>query len=1053
MEKKGNPFIYLFGIVCLLTTHCKQDVPKQTIEKIVESKPKNPITLPNYWKDPKVMEFGREAPRSDFKPFETTEKAQSQSFQSSAYHRSLNGFWRYQYFNGPDYVPGEIEKSPININWLEKSFPSCIELGGIGKPIFKNYGLPFESNYPQVPMDSNTVLVLQKPLDISTQWKSRDVFAVFEGISSAYFVYVNGQLAGYNEDSKAVSEFNISPFLKDENNMISLIIFRWSDASYFESHNIWSMTGIYRNSYLLARPKCRIKDFYAKTDVQGNQGILDLDVHVKNNAAENYSGYQLQVQLFQDTTKEVFNKNITFDINQQSEIKKNIVAQIKNVETWSDEHPDAYYLFIQLKNAQGATQEATVYLIGFNSIQYKSKSLLVNQKLLKIKGVVRHEFHPIKGYVVDKDWMANDADLMKLNNINAVRNSHYPQDPMWYTIAHQYGLYLMDEANLNTSSLLSQNIDLSADTSVSKIYLQRVKNMFERNKNYCNVLTWSLGFNCGLGDNTKQAYQYIKSRDSKRPVSVQSNLKSFGDLALVNSEDNISNGTKPVLYYRMSSNAGNGLGGLTLVWDHIKNNDNKAGGFIEDWADQTFFMKTNKGKLYFGYGGNFSETNSDSFRCVNGLMTSNKTPKASLKIANNLFSPFTVSAIDLNKGLFEIKNDHLENHGDVFNYFWTVVENGDKIKEGKFENLMIDAGQKKTVHVDYNSFTRNPGSEYTILITINKKSLNNGMYRFIVVGLQQFILPKSAGKPINQSAFQKLKSTEENNSIHISNNLYSIKIDKNKGLISSWICKNKELLVTPIKPNFYRAPTDNDIYLNQSNEINFWKTLGDQLTIVSQTLETNHPDYISYVVKATLPASSLLPIELRYRFYPSADVVLEMKIDHLDQLKNMPPRIGWIFEMPAVFGTVQWYGRGPLESYQDRKLGLNIGLYKSTASEFNIPAVRPQEMGNKSDVRWLSLKTFEGLYLMALGQSEFEANVLPFNYNKLGTGYRHGIDILNDPTNTVLLDYYQWPLGDGYSNKSHPPSSKSIHFTIRLTSQDESQSSIPSHFTESFLTN
>ncbi|MDD1425790.1 hypothetical protein MEO94_15125 [Dolichospermum sp. ST_sed9] len=1053
MEKKVNHFIYLLGVMCLLTSNCKQDAPKQSIEKIVESKPKNPCTLPNYWKDPTIMEYGREAPRSDFKPFETTGKAQSQSFQSSAYHRSLNGFWRYQYFSGPEYVPGDIEKSPININWLEKSFPSCIELSGIGKPIFKYYGLPFESNYPQVPLDSNTVLVLQRPLDISNQWKSRDVFAVFEGISSAYFVYVNGQLAGYNEDSRAVSEFNISPFLKDENNMISLIIFRWSDASYFESHNMWSMTGIYRNSYLLARPKLRIKDFYAKTDVKGNKGILDLDVQLKNNAGENYSDYQLQIQLFKDTTKEVFNKTIPIDISQQSEIKKNIVAQINDVEIWSDEHPDSYHLFIQLKNAQGETQEATVYLIGFNNIQYKSKSLLVNHKLLKIKGVVRHEFHPITGYVVDKEWMANDADLMKLNNINAVRNSHYPQDPMWYSIANQYGLYLMDEANLNTSSLLSINKDLSTDTSVSKIYLQRVKNMFERNKNYSNVLTWSLGYNCGLGDNVKQAYQWLKSRDSKRPVSVQSNMKSFGDLALVNSEDNISDLSKPVLYYRMSSNQGNGLGGLTTFWDQIKNNANIAGGFIEDWADQTFFMKTNKGKFYFGYGGNFSETNSDSFRCVNGLMTSNKTPKAALKIANNLFSPFTVRSIDLTKGLFEIRNDHLENHGDVFNYFWSVIENGDKIKEGKFENTIIAPGEKKVVQVDYNSFTRNPGSEYTILITINKKSLNNGMYRFMIVGLQQFILPRTAGKSINQSAFQKLKSTEENNSIHVSNNLYSIKIDKNKGLISSWICKNKELLVTPIKPHFYRAPTDNDIYLNHSKEINIWKTLGDQLTILSHTLETNHPNYISYTVKATIPAYIPIPIELTYRFYPSADVVLEMKLDQLDQLKNMPPRIGWIFEMPAVFGTVQWYGRGPLESYQDRKQGLNIGLYKSTASEFNIPAVRPQEMGNKSDVRWLSLKTFEGLYLMAIGQTEFEANVLPFNYTKLGAGYRHGIDILNDATNTVLLDYYQWPLGDGYSNSTHTPSSKSIHFSIRLTSQDESQSSIQSKYIEKLISN
>lgn len=1007
-------FLLLF--VFSLTFSCKNDLSeKKVLDKQTLHAVKN-STIPEFWNDPHIFEYGREKSRTDFFPYESEIKSISDIPVNSKYQKTLNGFWRYQYYPGPDYVPAEIEKSESSNTWLEMSFPACIELKGFGKPIFKYFDLPFKANYPNVPRDSNSVMVLKRNIDIPEDWKSRDIFALFEGISSAYFLYVNGQLVGYNEDSKAMSEFLLNPYLKENQNQLTLVLYRWSDASYFESSNKWHLTGINRDAYLISRPKFRIRDFYAKTNFQGNSASINLELNLQNNTSQVINNHNLQIKIFKDSSQEIFEKNISLNGLKTKDILKIVNGSISNIQPWSDEIPKLYDLRIILSDSSGNCLEAIQYKIGFNSIQFHNGVMLVNNQKIKIKGVSCHEFHPLKGVILDVPWMENDADVLKLYNINAVRNNHYPFPSSWYKTMQKFGLFVLDESNLTTSVFSNQNISFPDDSICSAIYLQRVQNMFERNKNYCNIICWSLGYQLNQGASIMKAYKWIKTKDSKRPASWISSNQSYGDLVLNCGESLGPQKSKPTILYKMSTNKGNGLGGFSECWDEVKKNENIVGGFIEDFTDQTFYMKNKSGKLFFAYGGAFGETQSDSFLCVSGIMTSNKTPKPSAKVVSTVFNWFETKAIDINNGQFEIYNYHKFIKDTAFNYFWNISENGDIIKEGKIANFHLLPGAHKLVKIDYGPFDRKPGKEYTINITINKTSKFKGMFRFQLMAVDQFIFPRGKVPELDLNSYDKMKISTDSKLHFVQNNVYQFTIDRKNGNISSLKMKGIEMLKSPIRLIFSRAPIDNDIYSGKRADLLSWWKISDQIILESENIKALNDKVIKFSYSATIINKNDISLQAEYLIYASGDIALKMEIIKKSDTASIPPRIGWIFDIPSSFGSAKWYGRGPYDSYQDRKVGMLIGNFKSTVTEFNVPQVRPQEMANKSDVRWLSLSTYEGLQFLASGKEPIEANVLPFRYEKLFGEYKYGTDLSIDPSNCIIVGSAQPPLGDGIKN-------------------------------------
>jgi len=1006
------------------------------------------LTIPDFWKNPAIFEYGREDARTDFIPFESDALANANQGVNSKYYKSLTGFWKYRYFPGPDYVPAEIEKA----SWMhvasETSFPGFMELKGFGKPIFKYHNLPFKYNFPEVPSDSNSIFFLSRVIHIDQAWKDRDVFAVFEGISCSYFVYLNGKMIGYNEDSKAASEFLLNPHLQEGPNDLTIVLFRWSDASYFESHNQWHLTGINRDAYLLARPKQRILDFYAKTDLKNRMGILDLDITLANRSETENADLNLTAEIRNDSNKVLFNSNKALQLAKKTNGNINIKTSIPQIKTWSDETPQLYELVLSLKNNKGEILEITHYPIGFRALTYNQNGIKWNDRSIEIRGAVCHEFHPTYGNMLDKPWIENDADVLKLQGINAVRNNHYPFPSYWYRFMQKFGLYVMDEANLNMSGFYRQNLNYPVDSILKGIALYRVKNMFERNKNYAHIIAWSLGYETGESEAIQNAYKYIKSKDPMRPAAVVTGSASFGDLSFSNSEHIGEQTQKAEIVYRLSTNQGNGLGGFDNSWEKVRSKQRVAGGFVEDFTDQTFYMKNASGNFFFAYGGDFGEHQSDSFRCVSGIMTSNKTPKPAVKSMSHAFSPFTIKLIDLEKGIIEIRNNQSFYKDTVFKYFWAIEENKIRLLEGALNNFQLLPGESKRVKLDLNGYKPKPGKYCVLNLTVNKASRVNGMFRFQDVATQQFAYPFQRKENVQTDPDKNLSLDQSSSVWKISTDDFSIGIDTAKLMISYIKFKNQDLLASPLVPFFSRAPVDNDIYDGKSREIQSWQNAWEGLKTNSIKIVSSDQKKIHVRMEGLLNSNGHLPVITDIMVLSGGDILLTIELIS-DSSSILPPRIGWICTILPKFGNVKWVGRGPYDGFQDRKAGLLIGEFKTTAVDFNVPLVRPQEMGIKTDLLWAAVSTFEGLTLAAYSDQAFETMVLPFAHSELFGKYRHGVDIPNASVNTLAFSSVQAPVGDGIRkiNKNEGRNSK---FRLRLRLTDDRSSTLWLHFAESW---
>lgn len=1009
-------------------------------------KPLKTMTLPDYWTNPLVMQWGREEVRADFKPVETEELAAANQLTGSTYFINLNGFWKYQFFTGPDHMPADIEKSSSYTSWLDMSMPGFAELKGMGKPIFKYHALPFKSDFPNVPTDSNSVLVLKKSFDIPKNWSDRNIYAVFEGVSTSYFLYINGKLVGYNEDTKAMSEFRIDSFLHQGLNDMTLILIRYTDGSYFESHNQWLMTGLNRSSYILGRPKTRIRDFYATTQLDSKKGILNLSAEIKNESEFARKNYSLECRLVDDANKTpVANSLSQFDIKESSSLSLNSSMNISSVKPWSDEVPSSYTLMLILKNNENKIVEVTSTKIGFTSVEFKN-NLLLNSKNVKIKGVACHEFHPINGNILDKTWIDNDMDVMVLHHINAIRTNHYPFESYWYQSALKYGLWIMDECNLNLTYLHQSGRDLSQDSSLAHIYLQRIKNTFEKNKNHGNIFVWSLGYNAGVGQNIQSAFNYIKRRDAKRPVVMLNNNSSFGDLELTD----IPNSNKAQLQYCLSSNLGNGLGQIDSKWKKISADNRFSGGFIEDFTDQCFYMKNKAGVLFFGYGGVFGETQSDSFLCNQGLLTSNKAPGPALKNLSSIFSNFSIDVIDAGKGNFRIKNNYRFFESDRINYFWVIDENSEKIKEGKFDKLSLKPGQIKEVHIPIETIERKPGKEYCLIIIIEKVVNHNGMFRFLTEKIEKTCLPVENSLPININSYADIKITSTETNLEFIIQDGSLSVDKKSGLIYSWKHKNKEYLKSAITPMFHRAATDMDIYYKRLNELQIWKSMWSNAQLVDQKIDETHKKKIILNQKYTFSQSPGLECNLVYTILSSNDLLLDISLINNESEISLMPRLSWRFEMESGFGSVQWYGRGPYETYPDRKEGLEIGLYKNTVTEMNVPHIRPQEMSNKADVRWAEASSFTGERLLMIGSPILDLKALPFPNEDLEGKHKYGVDLKASANNYFIIGKELWSMDDFKIKDKIIAKANSVQCKLRLKVYQSNNTQAFEYFTQKY---
>ncbi|MBK7467465.1 MAG: hypothetical protein IPJ43_11965 [Saprospiraceae bacterium] len=1034
MKKKN----ILLGILLLfIFAHCKNDSNKKNQSGDLKSQ--GQFSLPDYWKNPTVWQWQREAARTDFIPYENFERAKSKSHPNDTYFKNLNGFWKFKSYEKVNSLPSDIISSTNLDQWDQMSIPNCMEMRNIGKALFKNNKLPFTADYPNLP-ENNQTTIFRRTIDIPLLWKDRDVQLIFEGVASAFFVYVNGELAGYSEDSRAISEFSIGKFTKIGINEISVVVLKYCDGSYFENHNMWHLHGIYRNVYLISRPKIKIQDFYAKTLLMKDNttGQVDLEIDISN-SNQTISSTQKITALVLDTLKEKARKEITYTVDSSS-TKVKLKFDIQKIIPWSDELPKTYDLYITQSDSKAQETESIHYRIGFTRIETTNNNLLFNGQKIKLRGIVVNEFHPVTGYTQDKAWLESDAEQMKMQSINAVRNATYPMNAYWYELCDRNGIYGLESANINLADWNGE---------INNVILEQLKyrlnNSWERNKNHSHIICWSIGSSISDATVVSTLYQELKTKEKQKLISAYNTKLIDPDILFQSSslQSSIPNTNKLHLFHTMSKNSGNSLGELTDYWNYALATPTCAGGFVADLADQTFMMKYNNEKVYWAYGGLYgeSEASSDTTECSNGIYYGNKQTKSIVNHVRNSFTPFHSTMENIKE--FKIKLSYLYKFipSNDFNIFWIIERNGTKIQEGKIEKT-FQPNENQTFKLPIEKIVYTEDADYVLKLNYNELKKVNNVFRFLYKGEDQWLIKKRTKYDENSASELKLIETDSMFEIQNAKNIFQI--SKQTGFLRKITQDKKDFIKTEMVPYFWRAVTDSDLRTGYSQERKYWKTAHQKIKLISLLLTQNTKDKIQIEAKGILQLAEDIPIQITYQFNPKSELNVDASLDLTKAVQVKEPfRFGFKSLFNVAYGKMEFFGRGPMENYIDRNQTASISQHKFPIRDLYTPIVRPQEQGNRTDVSWLSLTTFENDQILIKSDINhlLQVNVLPFDYDELDRIYKKGVDIKLGQSNTMILCEELAGLGNG----DFPPSDKyrlkkevlQCRFNITLQSQQK----------------
>lgn len=1007
---------------------------------------------PPPWQDQTVFQINKVEPHAHFIPYASVEQARTEEKWQSNLLQSLNGMWKFKLAHNPSERPFWFFKNDYDTRqWDEIKVPANWELEGYDYPIYTNVKYPHAKTPPTIQDDYNPVGSYKRSFEIPANWEGKEIILHFGAVSSAMNVWVNGEFVGYSEDSKTPAEFNITKYLVKGENTLSAEIFRWSDASYLEDQDFWRMSGITRDVYLMARGEQQVQDFrvFSGLDEGYTNGTFQLVLDVMN-IGENAAATVVEAVL-NDNGSEIksFSKELA-----QGKASVVFEAEIPAVRKWSAEIPNLYELIITVKN-DGQVVEVIKQDVGFRTVEIKNATLLVNGEYVYMKGVNLHEHHPVTGHVQDKEMMLLDIKTMKENNLNAVRTSHYPQPELWYELCNKYGLYVIDEANIESHGMGYGAESLAKDESWKEAHLYRTRNMFERDKNQPSIITWSLGNEAGNGVNFEATYDYLKSVDSTRPVQYEQahgGANTDINCPMYMRIENMEKFAKekadmPMIQCEYAHAMGNSVGNLQDYWDVIEKYDVLQGGFIWDWVDQGLLTTNDAGEEYYAYGGDFGPDTvpSDGNFCNNGLVDPDRAVKPSLLEVKKVYQNIGFSAANLKTGTITIKNKYSFLNLSAFDFVWEVIGDGATIDNGKLADLNLEPGESATVSIDF-ALNPEPGVEY--FLTLNAKLKND--WSLVEAGsemaAEQFELPVHVPAPkINLADYPAVTQNETDNSIAVTGEGFSVTFDKTQGVISSFKKGDTELIKSGPIPNFWRAPIDNDFGNNLHKRSRVWREAGKTRKVTSVAINKNNSKWReSGRSLSTAKGNADKKTEVAFNFdlvdetgepiakyntvytiLGSGDVLVENSFKMTK--KELPEivRMGMNLIMPRQFDQMTWLGRGPQESYQDRKTSAFVGLYSGSVADQYWAYLRPQENGNKTDVRWATITDDAGNGLLFSGMPliEFSAhhNLLEdFESMERTDGRqregdhvvnRHTTDVKPRDLTSVNVDYMQMGVG------------------------------------------
>ncbi len=981
-----------------------------------------------YWQDIQVVAVNKEKPRSSFMSYADRETALTSRFEKSPYYSLLNGTWKFFFVDSYKDLPQNITDPSVNTSsWDDITVPGNWEIQGHGIAIYTNHGYEFKPRNPQPPSlpEANPVGVYRRDIEIPAGWDNRDIYLHIGGAKSGLYVYLNGKEVGYSEDSKNPAEFLINKYLQPGKNVLTLKIFRWSTGSYLECQDFWRMSGIERDVFLWSQPKASIQDFrvISTLDDTYTNGIFKLTVDLKNHTQETKNlnvGYELLDAKGNLVTSEA-NDIWVSPVGPQT---ASFEHDLKNVAPWSAEHPNLYKLLMTIKE-DGKVIEVVPFNVGFRRFEMKQIDqvaengkpytvLLFNGQPVKFKGVNIHEHNPETGHYVTEDIMRKDFELMKQNNINAVRLCHYPQDRKFYELCDEYGLYVYDEANIESHGMyysLKKGGTLGNNPEWQIPHMDRTMNMYERNKNYPSVTFWSLGNEAGNGYNFYQTYLYLKDKEingMNRPVNYERALWEWNTDMYVPQypsaewleEIGRKGSDRPVAPSEYSHAMGNSSGNLWDQWKAIYKYPNLQGGFIWDWVDQGILERDDNGREYYTYGGDYGvNAPSDGNFLCNGLVNPDRTPHPAMAEVKYAHQNIGFEAIDLANGLFRITNRFHFTNLKKYMIHYSVTANNKVVRSGKV-SLDIEPQASKEFTVPVGNLKPQAGTEYFVNINVTSVEKEPLIPIGHEIAYDQFRLPIEGPKKALKTSGPELTVSTNGDNLSASSSKVNFVFNKKTGIVTSYKVDGTEYFSEGfgIQPNFWRAPTDNDYGNGMPKRLQIWKESSKNFNVTDATVTMDGNNAVVNV-NYLLPAGNLYIVN--YTIYPNGAVNVAAHFTSTDMdaaqtevseatrtatftpgrdaarkeaSKLNVPRIGVRFRLPASMNQVEYFGRGPAENYWDRNAGSMIGLYKSTADELYFPYVRPQENGHHTDTRWVSISSGKkGLLIQADNTIGFNA--------------------------------------------------------------------------------
>ncbi len=997
----------------------------------------------NDWENPGVVGRNKVHPHASLLPFPDQASAMNGERGACPWFKLLNGRWRFRYCESPLTAPRDFHLESFDVDaWDTIPVPYSWQMQGYGRPHYTNVVYPFPVDPPRVPAE-NPVGCYRRAFTLPHAWNGRRVFLVFQGVDSAFHLWLNGEAVGYSQGSRIPAEFDITDVVRSDANTLAAKVYQLSDGSYLEDQDMWWLSGIFRDVYLVAVPEIHVRDLHVVTRLDSAYRNADLEVTVRLKSyepgAERAWGCALKLLDAEGVAVPKADATKAGRIAGNDELTFTLTVPVENPRKWSAETPCLYRLLLSLTDGDGAVQEVVPCAVGFRSVAVENGLLLVNGVPIKLKGVNRHDHHPDSGKAVSLNAMLEDVLLMKRHNVNAVRTSHYPNDPRFYDLCDYYGLYVIDEADLECHGFATTGNwnRLSDDPEWETAYVDRMERMVERDKNHPSVIMWSLGNEAGFGRNQVSMAERARQIDPTRPIHYEGDYElQTADVFSVmypRLENVIKVGQgresvamrhvslepavytrKPFIMCEYAHAMGNGPGNLKEYWDAIYDYDRLQGGFVWDWIDQGLRRRTKGGETYFAYGGDFGDEPNDRNFLINGLIFPDRTPSPGLIEYKKVLEPVQVSALDLQKGRVRITNRFDFCTLQHLHLAWVVKADGTVVQAGDLPLPPVAARTSEQIELPYMlPEAPFPGVDYLLELNFRLRRDTTWAACGHEVAWAQFELPAEAPAlpSVGLASLSGLSCVHEGSAILVRGSDFEIAFEQGTGRMASWRFNGMDLLGIGPQLNFWRAPMDNDVH-----QAVLWRKAGlDKLQhrTDSVTVEQNAAGAVLVEVAGRVaPPSSDIAFECVYRYtiYGSGQVALRVDVEPIGHFPDTLPRIGLQFTVPPELDRVQWYGPGPGESYVDSKQAARIGLYSMTVRDLHVPYVYPQESGNRTDVRWVSFSNLRGAGLLAAGLPLLNFSAHFFTTEDLDRA-RHTCDLPQREEITLNLDWRHNGLG------------------------------------------